>query len=137
MRSAYGSADVVVNGSLSEGLSNVLIEGRAAGKPLLASDIPGNRWPVLGDLGDAPMGLLFDPSDPADFVDKTLRLIDDAALRRSLGEAGAAYARRMPGPCDEARALVAVYETAMGRSPKQAVSGFGPREKTEVKRAGG
>jgi len=137
MRSAYGSADVVVNGSLSEGLSNVLIEGRAAGKPLLASDIPGNRWPVLGDLGDAPMGLLFDPSDPADFVDKTLRLIDDAALRRSLGEAGAAYARRMPGPCDEARALMAVYETAMGRSPKQAVSGFGPREKTEAKRAGG
>lgn len=110
MRSAYETADVVVNGSLSEGFSNVLIEGKAAGKPLLASDIPGNRWPVLGDPGDPPMGLLFDPSDPSDFVDKALCLIDDEALRRRLGDAGSAYARRMPGPCDEARALIAVYE---------------------------
>ena len=68
------------------------------------------------------MGLLFDPSDPADFVAKALRLVDDAALRRTLGEAGAAYARRMPGPCDEARALVAVYEAAMGLG--QGVSGL-------------
>ncbi len=127
MRSAYESADVVVNGSFSEGLSNVLIEGKAAGKPLLASDIPGNRWPVLGDAGDAPMGLLFDPSSPTDFTEKALRLIDDEALRRTLGEAGATYASRMPGPCDEARALVAVYEKAMGRSTEQRVSGFGSR----------
>ena len=123
MRSAYESADVVVNGSLSEGLSNVLLEAKAAGKPLLASDIPGNRWPVLGDPGDAPMGLLFDPSDPADFVAKALRLIDDPARRRTLGEAGAAYARRMPGPGDEARALVAAYEAAMGHARGQRAGG--------------
>ena len=127
MRSAYDSVDVVLNGSFSEGLSNVLIEGKAAGKPLLASDIPGNRWPVLGDAGDPPMGLLFDPTHPSDFIDKAIRLIDDAGLRRVLGEAGAAYARRMPGPCDEARALVAVYEKAMGRGTEQRVSGFGSR----------
>jgi len=114
MRAAYGSVDVILNGSASEGLSNVLIEGRAAGKPLLASDIPGNRWPVLGDPGDSPMGILFNPADPDDFVRKAIMLVDDEMLRRKLGEAGAAYARRMPGPCDEARALVAVYETAMG-----------------------
>ena len=116
MRAAYGSVDVILNGSTSEGLSNVLIEGRAAGKPLLASDIPGNRWPVLGDPGDSPMGLLFGPSDRADFIEKALRLIDSATLRQELGEAGAAYAWRMPGPCDEAKALVKVYETAIGGS---------------------
>jgi len=116
MRAAYCSVDVILNGSASEGLSNVLIEGRAAGKPLLASDIPGNRWPVLGDSGDPPMGVLFDPSDPDDFVRKAILLVDNAMLRRKLGEAGAAYARRMPGPCDEARALVAVYEKVMGGS---------------------
>lgn len=122
MRAAYGSVDVILNGSASEGLSNVLIEGRAAGKPLLAPDIPGNRWPVLGDPGDAPMGLLFGPSDRADFIEKALRLIDDATRRRELGEAGAAYSRRMPGPCEEARALVAVYEAAMGGSGFAAVT---------------
>jgi glycosyltransferase involved in cell wall biosynthesis len=131
MRSAYESADVILNGSFSEGLSNVLIEGKAAGRPLLASDIPGNRWPVLGDAGDAPMGLLFDPSSQADFTEKALRLIDGETLRRTLGEAGAAYARRMPGPCDEARALVAVYEKAMGRVTEERVSGFGHRVKIE------
>ena len=125
MRSAYASADVVLNGSFSEGLSNVLIEGKAAGKPLLASDIPGNRWPVLGDQDSQPMGLLFDPTHPSDFTDKAIRLIDDAGLRRRLGEAGAAYARCMPGPCDEARALVAVYEKAMGRVTEGRVSGIG------------
>jgi glycosyltransferase involved in cell wall biosynthesis len=114
MRAAYDSVDVILNGSASEGLSNVLIEGRAAGKPLLASDIQGNRWPVLGDTGDAPMGVLFDPSDPDDFVRKAVLLVDDAILRRTLGEAGAAYARRMPGPCDEAKGLIAVYEAAVG-----------------------
>jgi glycosyltransferase involved in cell wall biosynthesis len=111
MRSAYCSVDVILNGSASEGLSNVLIEGRAAGRPLLASDIPGNRWPVLGDAGDPLMGLLFEPGERDDFVRKALMLIDDAELRRKLGEAGAAYASRMPGPCDEARALIAVYES--------------------------
>jgi glycosyltransferase involved in cell wall biosynthesis len=113
MRSAYVASDIVLNASLSEGLSNVLLEGKAAGKPLLAADIPGNRWPVLGDPGDAPMGILFDPQDPDDFVRKALALIDDADLRRKLGTAGVAYASRMPGPGDEARALIAVYETTL------------------------
>ncbi len=113
MRSAYASSDIVLNASFSEGLSNVLLEGKAAGKPLLAADIPGNRWPVLGDSCDAPMGILFDPKEPDDFVRKALLLIDDADLRRKLGATGAAYASRMPGPGDEARALIAVYETAL------------------------
>ncbi len=56
MCSAYASSDIVLNASFSEGLSNVLLEGKAAGKPLLAADIPGNRWPVLGDPGDAAHG---------------------------------------------------------------------------------
>jgi glycosyltransferase involved in cell wall biosynthesis len=127
MRAAYGSVDVILNGSASEGLSNVLIEGRAVGKPLLAPDIPGNRWPVLGDMGDSPMGVLYDPSDLDDFVRKAILLVDDAMLRRKLGEAGAAYSRRMPGPGDEARALVAVYEAVMGGSAEGRVQGLGSR----------
>ncbi|HPV54554.1 MAG TPA: hypothetical protein PK793_10895, partial [Syntrophales bacterium] len=59
-------------------------------------------------------GLLFEHSRTDDFVGKALNLIDDAGLRRRLGEAGAAYASRMPGPCDEARALITVYIDAMG-----------------------
>ena len=39
MRAAYFSVDVILNGSASEGLSNVLIEGRAAGQ---AASCPGH-----------------------------------------------------------------------------------------------
>ncbi|HNU86315.1 MAG TPA: hypothetical protein PLQ15_12545, partial [Syntrophales bacterium] len=59
-------------------------------------------------------GLLFEHSRTDDFVGKALKLIDDEGLRRRLGEAGAAYASLMPGPCDEARALITVYRDAMG-----------------------
>jgi glycosyltransferase involved in cell wall biosynthesis len=69
------------------------------------------------------MGILFDPKDPYDFVRKALVLIDDAILRRKLGETCAAYASRMPGPGDEARALVAVYEAVMGGSLAAVTSG--------------
>jgi glycosyltransferase involved in cell wall biosynthesis len=129
VRSAYNCADIVVNGSFSEGLSNVLIEGKAAGKPLLAADVPGNRWPVLGNPGDPPMGLLFNPNDPGDFLKKALMLIDDAEHRRKLGEAGAAYASRMPGTGDEARALVGVYEAAMRRNKGARASSLKPQGK--------
>ena len=81
---------------------------------------------ILEDLfGDLPMGVLFDPSDPDDFVRKAILLFDDAMLRRKLGAAGAAYSRRMPGPCDEARGLIAVYEAAMGRTRWERVAGRG------------
>jgi glycosyltransferase involved in cell wall biosynthesis len=110
MRAAYEAADVVLNASFAEGLSNVLLEATAAGRPVLASWIPGNRWPVLGGNGGPPSGCLFDPHDPNDFVHKALRLIDDPTLRRSLGEAGRVRAAQWPGPEAEIDALIRVYE---------------------------
>jgi glycosyltransferase involved in cell wall biosynthesis len=113
MWAAYEGADVVLNGSFSEGLSNVLLEAAAAGKPVLASDIPGNRWPVLGRKGDPPFGLLFDPRDPASFVDCAVRLMDDEELRRALAASGRERAAGWPGPEAEASALLDVYHRAL------------------------
>jgi len=116
MRSAYAAADVVLNASSSEGLANALLEAMAAGKPLLAADIPGNRGPVLGEDGDSPAGLLFNPHDPEDFLRQALRLIDDGALRRRLGQAGQDRAARCPHPGQEAEGLMGAYEYALRRS---------------------
>jgi glycosyltransferase involved in cell wall biosynthesis len=113
MRSAYESADVVLNFSVSEGISNVLLEAKAAGKPILASDIPGNRWPVLGDQEDLPAGLLFDPQSPKDFVQQALRLVDDGELRKQLGRGGKDQAAKLPTPEEEARGLVQVYKKVL------------------------
>ena len=112
MRSAYEAADVVLNASFSEGLSNSLLESMASGRPLLASDIPGNRGPIWGETGEEPAGLFFDPLDPEDFIKQALRLIDDQTLRNSLGRAGKRRAATWPGLKEEADGLIRAYEFA-------------------------
>lgn len=115
MRSAYQGADVILNSSFSEGLSNILLEAKASGKPILASDIPGNRWPVLGDQKDSPAGILFDLHSPEHFIQQALRLIDDRELRRKLGQGGKNQSARLPGPEEEARGLIRVYEKVLNQ----------------------
>ena len=44
-------ADVIVNPSYREGMSNVLLEGAAGGRPLIATDIPGCREIVTEENG--------------------------------------------------------------------------------------
>ena len=114
MRSAYESADVVLNTSFSEGLSNVLIEAIAVGRPVLASNVPGNRWPVLGKKGDPPAGYLFNPHDPEDFVRHALNLIDGAEIREDFRRAAQWRAAKWPGPEAEAEGLVDAYKVALG-----------------------
>ena len=111
--SAYRAADIILNASSSEGLSNALLEATAAGRPVLASKIPGNRWVVLGNNGDHPMGLLYDGDDPEDFLKKALILIDEEEVRRKFGEAGIRRAASLPTPEEEAGRLARVYEMAM------------------------
>lgn len=110
MRSAYSGADIILNFSSSEGLSNVLLEARAAGKPILASDIPENRGPVLGNGKGSPAGLLFDLESPDHFIEQALRLIDGGELRRELGENGRRHAEAMPTPEEEVRGLIQIYQ---------------------------
>ncbi|GEM_PF-191229 len=86
MASVYAQAAVVLNTSLSEGLANAVIEAMACGRPVLASDIEGNRQVVT----DGETGLLY--RDEADFVTKARRLVSDAALRERLGASAQATA---------------------------------------------
>jgi L-malate glycosyltransferase len=112
MRSAYESADAVLNTSSSEGLSNALIEAMAAGCPILASDIQGNRWPVLGENGDPPSGYLFRFRDPEDFMEKALSLVDDRNVRADFVRASRKRAGEWPSPETEADGLILAYQRA-------------------------
>jgi glycosyltransferase involved in cell wall biosynthesis len=109
MRSAYEGADVVLNASRVEGLSNALLEASAAGRAVLASCIPGNQGAVRGESSGPPGGLLYDPTDPRDFTAKALLLLDDPALRAEFGRGGLVRASALPSPEEEAAALAAVY----------------------------
>lgn len=123
MRSAYESADVALNTSFAEGLSNAILEAIAAGRPILASDIPGNRGPVRGLNGDRPAGLLFDPRNAEHFVGQALRLIDDPEERIALVRSGRARAAKWPTPEDEADGLIRAYEIGLSKNKMQGFSG--------------
>lgn len=74
--------------STAEGGANVLSESIAAGTPVLASDVPGNR----GLLGDDWPGL-FPPGDPAALADLLRRYAAAPDYRANLNARTAALAR--------------------------------------------
>jgi glycosyltransferase involved in cell wall biosynthesis len=77
-------AAVSVQPSLSEGLSNVVLESMAAGLPVVATAVGGNPEMVV----EGETGLLVPPRDAAALAAALARLLSDAPLARRLGEAG-------------------------------------------------
>ena len=78
----YGTADVFVLASFTEGHPKVLLEAMACGVPCVVSDCVGNRSLVT----DGRTGLLFDPHDARQLADCLDRLIKDPALARRLAD---------------------------------------------------
>jgi glycosyltransferase involved in cell wall biosynthesis len=74
------ACDLSAFSSRSESCPNGILEAMAAGLAVTASDVPGIRW-TLGE--DAPLAK---PGDDEDLAQHLGRLLDDAALRRALGE---------------------------------------------------
>ena len=107
MGTAYARADVVLNTSLSEGISNALIEAMVAGRPILASDVPGNR-----DLIESgKTGILYHSAE--DFQVQAKRLEEEDSLRRDLGAAARAHALKTFSTEREVDALLAAYQAAL------------------------
>jgi glycosyltransferase involved in cell wall biosynthesis len=75
--------DVLWLGSEYEGQSNAILEAMAAGVPVVATDIAGNRDLVV----DGETGYLLPVGDRFEFTRRTHWLLDDEGLRRRLGDA--------------------------------------------------
>lgn len=76
--------DVFVLPSVSEGMSNTLLEAMSCGVAVVASNVGGN--PEI--IKDGQSGLLFESCDEAALCELLRTLMADAALRRRLGAAG-------------------------------------------------
>lgn len=75
-------ADVLWNGSLYEGQSNVILEAMLSEVPVVASDIPGNRDLVQ----DRETGLLFAPGDVDRLTRLTNELFNDPEMKSQIIE---------------------------------------------------
>ena len=96
------AADVYLNTSVSEGLSNSIMEAMAAAVPVLAAAAGGT--PEL--IRDGETGLLFPPGDLAAAVTKLDRLVADPDLRARLGRQARRHVETVFG-CD---AMVSQFE---------------------------
>ena len=72
MKHFYGMANCVVLPSYHEGMSNVLLEAAATGRPLITSDIPGCREVVE----DGASGYLCPPKDADALYDAMQRFVE-------------------------------------------------------------
>ncbi len=72
------SCDYMVCSSLSEGLSNALLEGLACGLPIVATNVGGNNEIV----DDGANGLLCQPKNPHELANKIMQLFDPAILKK-------------------------------------------------------
>lgn len=75
--------DLVVHPSLAEGFGRAVLEAMALGKAVVVSAVGGLREIIR----DGENGFLVPPGDTPALVDRTLKLIEDPALRASLGAA--------------------------------------------------
>jgi len=105
MAAALREADVVLNNSSCEGLSNALAETSVLGRPLLVRKNPGNADVVEEGIN----GLLFEGA--ADFTDRALALIDRPELRQRLSRPSPERFE----PADEGRALEDIYRQVLSR----------------------
>ncbi|MBR2434178.1 MAG: glycosyltransferase family 4 protein [Lentisphaeria bacterium] len=88
MRERMKSIQAVVLPSYHEGMSNVMLEGAAAGRVLLASDIPGCRETIR----DGETGYLFTSRSAEALTDALRRFLNEKReTRQAMGLAGRAY----------------------------------------------
>jgi len=86
----YAMADVLVLPSYREGLPTVILEGHAAGKPVIGTAATG----IVDLIVDGETGLLFPVGDASALADAIGRIIDDKALAGKLALAGQEQVKR-------------------------------------------
>lgn len=106
MGGLYREADIVLNCSRSEGMPNNILEAMAAGRVVVASDIPGNR-DLIADGAD---GFLYRGGET--FARIVKRLLADAGLRKRIGRRARRKASEDFSTTREIERLLRVYRKA-------------------------
>jgi glycosyltransferase involved in cell wall biosynthesis len=111
--SLLAAADVYLNTSVSEGMSNSVMEAMAAGLPVLASAVGGT--PELIASGET--GILFEPGDCLAAAEMLGQLIEGAALRRAVGARARAFVEGRLTTAAMLGKLESLYEALLTMRP--------------------
>lgn len=104
-------ADVMVMPSIEDNLPHAVMEAQIAGKAIVASN--GGGLPEMIEHGKT--GLLFEKADGADMARKLSLALDDARLRRRLGEQAKSYGVRQWSVKLLGERTLQVYEKAIAQ----------------------
>ena len=97
--------DILVLSSLYEGLPIALLEGMAASRPIVATNVGG----IPGLVIDGETGLLVPPANAEALANACIRLIADPVLRTRMGRTGNAQVRKR-NSLDEMNAkIIGIY----------------------------
>ena len=107
---AYQEADVFVQSSIYEGMSNTLVEAMAAGLPCVATRVGGNP-DVLADAG-----VLYESGDTSELATHLATLKRDPSRARALGDAARERARAVFGLTRMVQAYDELYHELAKRS---------------------
>lgn len=99
----YRAADLVINTSEVEGLSNALLEAMATACPVVAHDIAGNRGLIVHGVN----GWLYGSSDQ--FVDLVTAALLNPSAAALVGQRGREWVLRGHNARDEANQFLALY----------------------------
>jgi len=108
------SFDIFALTSLWEGLPRVLPQAMAAGLPIVATAVDGNAEAVT----DGGNGFLTPPGDSQAMATALLRLLEDSALSRRMGEAGRTRAEEFSAR-KMVSAIAALYEALLAEQSFQ------------------
>jgi sugar transferase (PEP-CTERM/EpsH1 system associated) len=107
-------SDLFMLSSLSEGVSLTLLEAMAAGLPVIATDVGGNREVVA----HGETGFLVPPGSPEAIASAALSLIDDPARALAMGRAGRKRIEQIFDLGIVVRRYEALYLELLGRPAK-------------------
>lgn len=103
-----GCFDLFVLPTLWEGMGRVFLEAQAAGVPVIGTKVGGVPDVVM----DGKTGFLVPPNDPESLSEALERLLVDARLRQTMGQAAQAFVDERFSVDEMVRAIEAVYDKA-------------------------
>lgn len=107
----YVDSDVIAIPSLSEGVSNVLLEAMAAGCPVVATGVGGTMEVVTHERH----ALLVPPANPGAMADAITRLLQDKPLRDRLVEQARRLMEADYSPTQRSASIAGTYAYLLGR----------------------